>query len=132
MVPRSKKTGRIKGFAFLEFEDKDVAKVAANTMNNYILFDKVLKCSLVEDTSKHNLLFKKWKKKFKFSDKYQKYVQEKNKVYFINKFQPKSKEELKERVKLLLEKEELKRKKLEEMGIKYDFPGFVYILLLTF
>jgi nucleolar protein 15 len=86
-------------------------------MNNYILFDKVLKCSVVEDASKHNLIFKKWKRKFKYHDKYQNYLVEKNKF--------KSKEEVKEHVKLLLEKEEHKRKKLSDQGIKYDFPGFV-------
>jgi nucleolar protein 15 len=86
-------------------------------MNNYILFDKILKCSVVEDTSKYALLFKKWKKKFVFADKYKKYLLEKNK--------PKSKEEMKEYVTSLLKKEEEKRKKLEEMGIAYDFPGFV-------
>jgi len=94
-------------------------------MNNYILFDKVLKCSVVEDTSKHNLIFKKWKRKFKYHDKYQNYVQEKNKL--------KSKEEVKDNIKLLLEKEEAKRKKLAELGIKYDFPGFVnnFFLILN-
>ncbi len=53
-------------------------------MNNYILFDKILKCSVVEDTSKYNQLFKKWKKKFVFNNKYQKYLLEKNKVYINN------------------------------------------------
>ena len=86
-------------------------------MNNYILFDKVLKCHIVEDTAKHNLIFKRWKRKFKFHNKYQNYVQEKNKF--------KSKEEMKEQVKIMLEREEAKRKKLSELGITYEFPGFV-------
>jgi nucleolar protein 15 len=88
-------------------------------MNNYILFDKILKCSTVDDTSRYALIFKKWKRKFKFNNTYQNYLQEKNKF--------KTKEEAKEHVKLLLEKEEVKRKKLSELGIKYDFPGFVRI-----
>jgi nucleolar protein 15 len=86
-------------------------------MNNYILFEKVLKCSVVDEASRYNLIFKKWKRKFKFNNKYQTYLKEKNKV--------KSKEEMKELVKLLLEKEEQKRKKLNEMGIKYEYPGYV-------
>ncbi len=88
-------------------------------MNNYILFDKVLKCHIVEDTSKHNLIFKRWKRKFKFHNKYQNYVQEKNKF--------KSKEEMREQVKIMLEREEARRKKLSELGINYEFPGFVNI-----
>jgi nucleolar protein 15 len=86
-------------------------------MNNYILFDKILKCSVVEDSSKYDLIFKRWKRKFKFFDKYQNYIQEKNKM--------KSNEEVFKNIQLLLEKEENKRKKLAEMGLVYNFPGFV-------
>jgi nucleolar protein 15 len=107
----------MKGYAFIEFEEKDVAEIAAKTMNNYILFEKVLKCSVIEEASRYNLIFKKWKRKFKYNNKYEKYLKEKNKV--------KSNEELRDLVKLLLEKEEQKKNKLKEMGIKYDYPGFV-------
>jgi len=44
---RSKKTGRSCGYAFVEFKYKEVAKVVSETMNNYLMFDKILKCSLV-------------------------------------------------------------------------------------
>jgi len=44
---RSKKTGRSCGYAFAEFKYKEVAKVVSETMNNYLMFDKILKCSLV-------------------------------------------------------------------------------------
>ncbi len=124
LVPRSKKTGRVKGFAFVEFEDKETAQIAAKTMNNYILFDKLLKCSVVDDTSRYNLIFKKWKRRYKFSDKYEKFVKQRNK--------DKSGDEVREKMKLMLEKEEKKREKLAELGIKYDFPGFVNNILLNF
>ena len=45
-VARSKKTGRCKGFGFIEFECDEVAKIMADTMNNYLMFDKLLKCKL--------------------------------------------------------------------------------------
>jgi nucleolar protein 15 len=92
-------------------------------MNNYILFDKILKCSVVQDSTKYNLLFKRWKRKFKFYDKYQNFVQERSKL--------KSKDEIKSHITTLLEKEEEKRKKLDELGIKYDFPGFVIYILIN-
>jgi len=120
LVPRSKKSGRTKGFAFVEFEDREVAEIASKTMNNYILFDRVLKCAVVEDTSKYNVIFMKCKRKFKFFDKYQNYVQQKNKL--------KTHDETKKHITQLLEKEEVKRKKLAEMGIKFDFPGFADIV----
>jgi hypothetical protein len=52
-------------------------------MNNYLLFDRILKCSVVEDTSKYNLIFKRWKRKFVFNDKYKKYLLHKNKVCLL-------------------------------------------------
>ena len=91
-------------------------------MNNYVLFDKILECSMVEDVAKYDLIFKRWKRKFKFFDKYQKYVEEKRK--------DKTDDEIKSQVQLLLDKEEQKRKKLAEIGIKYDFPGFVTLKYL--
>ena len=41
---RSKKTGRSRGFAFLEFQFSEVAAIVAETMNNYLMFNKLLKC----------------------------------------------------------------------------------------
>jgi len=46
-VSRSKKTGRSKGFGFIEFENKEVAKIVADTMNNYLMFDRLVKCKLI-------------------------------------------------------------------------------------
>ena len=44
---RSRKTGASRGFAFIEFRFVDVAKIVADTMNNYLMFEKLLKCKLV-------------------------------------------------------------------------------------
>ncbi|XP_046407230.1 MKI67 FHA domain-interacting nucleolar phosphoprotein-like [Ischnura elegans] len=44
---RSKKTGNSKGFAFVEFAVPEVAKVVAETMNNYLMFDKILKARYI-------------------------------------------------------------------------------------
>ncbi|EPY75906.1 MKI67 FHA domain-interacting nucleolar phosphoprotein [Camelus ferus] len=38
------KTGNSKGYGFLEFESEDVAKIAAETMNNYLFGERLLKC----------------------------------------------------------------------------------------
>ena len=92
-------------------------------MNNYVLFDKLIKCSVVEDTSKYNLIFKRWKKKFKYFDQYKKFLANKNKS--------KSNEQLKSYVNYLLEKEEAKKEKLKNLGINYNYPGFVKIINLT-
>ncbi len=63
-LARSKKTGNHKGYGFIEFADKDVAQVAAETMNNYLMFNKILKCHLIPKEKLHPLTFKNSKKKF--------------------------------------------------------------------
>ena len=37
-------TGRSRGYAFIEFEFPEVAAIVAESMNNYLMFDKLLKC----------------------------------------------------------------------------------------
>ncbi len=37
-------TGKCKGFGFVEFACDEVAKIVAETMNNYLMFNKLLKC----------------------------------------------------------------------------------------
>ncbi|TMW42998.1 hypothetical protein DOY81_011920 [Sarcophaga bullata] len=42
-LARSTRTGNSKGYAFVEFEYPEVAQVAAETMDNYLMFKKVVK-----------------------------------------------------------------------------------------
>lgn len=42
-LARSEKTGQSKHFAFIEFKYPEVAKIAGESMNNYIMFRQVLK-----------------------------------------------------------------------------------------
>ncbi|XP_039971333.1 MKI67 FHA domain-interacting nucleolar phosphoprotein [Bactrocera tryoni] len=44
---RSRRTGTSKGFAFVEFEYPEVAEVAAETMDNYLMFKKVVKAAYI-------------------------------------------------------------------------------------
>lgn len=47
---RSEKTGRSKGYGYVEFLHPEVAKIAAETMNNYLMFKRrvVGMCNLNE------------------------------------------------------------------------------------
>lgn len=38
-LSRSKRSGRSKGYAWVEFEEPEVAKIVAETMNNYLMYD---------------------------------------------------------------------------------------------
>ncbi len=46
---RSRKTGASRGFAFAEFRFRAVAEVVRDTMNNYLMFEKIVKCELIDD-----------------------------------------------------------------------------------
>lgn len=70
----------MKGYGFVEFEERGVAEIAQKTMNNYVLFEKVLQCEIINDQSRYNNIFKKYKKKFEFVDKYKDFVSKQNKV----------------------------------------------------
>jgi nucleolar protein 15 len=37
---RSKKTNRTQGYGFVKFEDEEVAKIASQSMNGYMMFGK--------------------------------------------------------------------------------------------
>ena len=120
IVPRSKKSGRTHGYAFIEFKNYEVAEIAAKTMNNYLLFDRILKCNIIEEKSKYDRIFRKWKKKFEFENKYKKYIENQNKK--------KTNEEIKNQIQLLLEREENKREKLKDLKINYNFDGYKKIV----
>merc|ERR1712113_921947 len=60
----NKLTGNSKHYAFLEFEHPIVAKIAAETMNNYLMFKQRLVCRIVP-VAKHSLrLFNGVSRKF--------------------------------------------------------------------
>ncbi|NWS25968.1 MK67I protein, partial [Polioptila caerulea] len=115
-LSRSKKTGASKGYAFLEFESDDVAKIVADTMNNY-LFSKGPRVRLgqfMPPEKVHENLFQGCDKIFRKPS--QPAVRRYNRIRSLL--------EKARMTKRLLRKERLVRKKLAEKGLEYDFPGF--------
>ena len=115
-VSRSKKTGRSRGYAFVEFVDHDVAKVVAETMSGYFLLEKRLVCHILPQDQVHELMFAKAKRIATKADIHKKARLEVNKQ--------RSTDALKGITAKLVKREELKRKKLAALGIDYDFPGY--------
>uniref|UniRef100_A0A803V4L1 Nucleolar protein interacting with the FHA domain of MKI67 n=1 Tax=Ficedula albicollis TaxID=59894 RepID=A0A803V4L1_FICAL len=114
-LSRSKKTGASKGYAFMEFECDDVAKVVADTMNNYLFSERLLKCHVVPPERVHAELFRGCERRFRQPS--QPAVRRYNRSRSLLQ-----KARMTQR---LLRKERLLRKRLAEKGLDYDFPGFL-------
>ncbi|XP_057381851.1 MKI67 FHA domain-interacting nucleolar phosphoprotein-like [Daphnia carinata] len=56
-VSRSSKTGKSKGYAFVEFAFNDVAKIVAETMNNYLMFERLVKAQYIPPEKVHSKMF---------------------------------------------------------------------------
>lgn len=108
-LARSEKTRRSRGFAFIEFVKHETAKAAAESMNNYLMFDHVLKCKLV-DVKKVSRALKRYSKKTKTHEtsveKYKKQhnVSIRNRQYLVKHYK-----------KILRT-----QKVLDKMGVKLD------------
>ncbi|KAF6718635.1 MKI67 FHA domain-interacting nucleolar phosphoprotein [Oryzias melastigma] len=113
-LSRSKKTGGSKGFAFVEFECEDVARIVAETMNNYLMGEKLLKCHMVPAEKVHEKLFVGSQRNFR-----------KPSHPAVTRYNRKrSAEQVAKMTERLLRKEAKLRQKLKAHGMEYDFPGF--------
>ncbi|XP_026233169.1 MKI67 FHA domain-interacting nucleolar phosphoprotein [Anabas testudineus] len=113
-LSRSKKTGGSKGYAFVEFDCDEVAKIVAETMNNYLMGERLIKCHVIAPEKVHEKLFVGSQREFK-----------KPSLPAVARYNSKRTAEQVEKMKeRLLRKESKLRKRLAAHGIDYDFPGF--------
>lgn len=113
-LSRSKKTGGSKGYAFIEFECDEVAKIVAETMNNYLMGERLIKCNLIPPEKVHQKLFVG-------SDR----IFTKPTHPAVARYnRTRSEEQVTKMKSKLLQKEAKLRKRLAAHGIDYDFPGF--------
>ncbi|KAF7636375.1 SAM domain-containing protein [Meloidogyne graminicola] len=113
-VMRNKK-GNHTGFAFVEFKNGQVAEIAAKSMDNYLLAEKKLRCSVVEQ--KHIPKCIQGGKRFgKIIEPGENRLKE-----TLKRFEPKNKEQ--ERLRLARFVDQLKEKmlKIKSLGICYEF-----------
>ncbi|CAH0552911.1 unnamed protein product [Brassicogethes aeneus] len=114
-VCRSCKTGRSKGFGYIEFANPEIAKIAAETMNNYLMFKKRIEATFVPYEKRPKSLFHgKSSNATTFSVKTRRtrQVQTKNKVLTM--------EEKARKTRTSLRNANNKLKKLAERGIKVN------------
>jgi nucleolar protein 15 len=56
-LSRSPKSGRSRGFAYVEFSNKEVAQIVAETMNNYLMSNRRIVCEVVPPDRLHPSTF---------------------------------------------------------------------------
>ncbi|KAK6200273.1 uncharacterized protein RJT21DRAFT_42191 [Scheffersomyces amazonensis] len=112
-LSRNKKTGKSKHFGFIEFDNLEVAKIAAETMNNYLLFGHLIKCEVVVESSLNG------KDLFKGSDRKFKVIPWK-KISKHKHDKPKSEKKWTKLVAGFEKQKEAKQKELKSKGIDFD------------
>jgi len=117
-VSRNKKTGKSKHYAFLEFDSSSVAEIVVETMDNYLLMGHILKCKYIPREKVHPELWVGANKKWKVIPRAKLAREAHNK--------PRTDEEKDRAEKRLLKRQEERKRKLEEVGIKYEFGDAAY------
>ena len=113
-LSRNRTTGRSKHFAFIEFASATVARVVADTMNNYLMFGHILRCEVVPPEKVHPATFKGANRRFKRTpwNKIEKWRLEAGKTK--EQWQRKIKAEEKRRVS--------KAEKMKALGYEMEVP----------
>ncbi|CAH8324459.1 unnamed protein product [Eruca vesicaria subsp. sativa] len=116
-VARNKKTGKSKHFGFIQFEDPEVAEIAAGAMNDYLLLEHMLQVRVIPPEDVKPNLWKGFKCQYKPVD----WVQ-------IERKQHNKERTLEEHRKMLhkvVKRDQKRRKRIEAAGIEYQCPELV-------
>jgi len=116
-ISRNKKTGKSRHFGFIEFESPEVAKIVADTMHNYLLFEHLLQVFVVPSEHVHPRLWKGFNYRFKPLDTLQIERERHDKERTL--------EEHKKLVDRVMKRDKKRRKKIEAAGIDYECPEIV-------
>ncbi|KAJ9548985.1 hypothetical protein OSB04_021528 [Centaurea solstitialis] len=116
-IARNRKTGKSKHFGFLEFASPEVAKIVAETMHNYLLFEHLLQVQLIPSERVHPKLWKGVNRFYKPLDWVQIERKRQNKERTF--------EEHRKLVDGILKRDQKRRKKIEVAGIDYECPQIV-------
>lgn len=114
-LSRSKKTGRSRGYAFIEFADKDVAMTAANAMDGYLMHGCRLVAKFVPDEKVHPDTFKPSVRKIRSV----KWSMIERRALISRSKDPKKVAQRSKGIKKSLEK---KKERLAQLKINYKFP----------
>lgn len=114
-LSRNKKTGKSKHYAFIEFESAEVAKVVAETMDNYLLFGHILKVKLMSEDQVRDDLFVGANRKYKAIPW--------NEVNHQKSHEPKTRKYWEDLQAKNKERRAQTQERLKSMGINYSYES---------
>lgn len=114
-LSRSKKTARSRGYAFLEFADKDVAEIAAEAMDGYLMHGQALVAKFIPSEKVHPDSFKGANRTFRSIPRAA--IERRGIIA-----RAKDPMKLAKRSRHIQKNAKGKRKALKKMGIEYEFP----------
>jgi len=117
-LSRNKKTGKPKHYGFIEFDSSSVAKIVAETMDNYLLMGHILQCKVIPNDQVHPDLWvganRKWR------------TVPTDRIERAKHNQFRTEEQRKRATRRLLKRQNSRQQKLKKLGIDYDLSAVGY------
>jgi len=113
-LSRNKTTGASKHFAFIEFDRDEVAKIVADTMDNYLMFGHILKCKYAPEGTLHEDVWKGANRRFRRIPQH--------KLLRQKAEEPKSQQQIERKMKRVQGKRKGKLDQMKELGYQYELP----------
>ncbi|KAG6330834.1 hypothetical protein ID866_8257 [Astraeus odoratus] len=112
------RTGQSKHYAFLEFESASVSQIVAETMDNYLLMGHILQCKVIPKDKVHPELWVGANRKWRSVPR--------DRIVRLQHHKPRTEENIHKAEKRLMKRQRDRKRKLEEIGIKYSFDAVSY------
>lgn len=113
-LSRSKKTAKSKGYAWLQFRTAEVAPIAAQAMDGYMMFSQKLQVHVVKRADVHSDLFKGANSRFKEKDWRGMAADKHNNT-------DRTANQIAERLSRTLKRDRQRKKAIQESGIDYGY-----------
>ncbi|KAF3794243.1 MKI67 FHA domain-interacting nucleolar phosphoprotein [Nymphaea thermarum] len=116
-VARNRKTGKSKHYGFIEFELPEVAKIVADCMNNYLLFEHILQVHTIPPEKIHPKMWKQVKRSYDPSRG--------RRIERMRHNKDRTGEEHKKMVAAIMRRDLKRRKNIKAAGIDYECPDLI-------
>jgi nucleolar protein 15 len=113
-LSRNRLTGRSKHYAFIEFASTSVAKIVAESMDNYLMFGHILKCKFVPQDQLHPEVWKGANRRFNMTPW--------NKIEKRRLNSGKTREKWEKKIVAEQGKRDKKAEKLKAIGYEFKLP----------